>query len=303
MKSTPIYKDLLRVLILVLAFAVVATFTELSEHVATFSQPYEALQLDELPLILLVLSLGLLWFAWRRTQEAQQQIQERLNSEHRVQELLTHNSDLLQRLFTAQEDERLALARDLHDDMGQTSTAIRTEVALLQRSYDIQQLTLESVKRIDDSAKHLSQMTRQMLQRLRPPALDSMGLEQALITLCAEWQSTHQTTCEFTTSPLPEGLNDYACVTVYRIVQEALTNIARHAKAQHVRIELTLKAQGLNLKIEDDGRGMADTQAVHPGFGLLGMQERVASVGGHMTLTSTLGKGVKLAIDIPQESL
>ena len=303
MKFKQIHKDLSLVLIVVLVFAGVATMTELQEQVALFSQNYEALQLDELPLTLLVLSLGLWWFAWRRTQEAQAQLQERSRSELKVQELLQHKSDLLQRLYTAKEDERLALARELHDDMGQTSTAIRTEVAVLQRIGRLHPEADESVKRIGESAQHLSQMTRQMLHRLRPPALDSMGLEQALMTLCDNWQQNTQTVCEFKLPTLPEGLNDYACVTVYRIVQEALTNVTRHAHAKHVRVQLTLDSQGLNLNIEDDGRGMADTQAVHPGFGLLGMQERVASVAGSLSISSKLGQGLRLAIQIPKESL
>jgi two-component system sensor histidine kinase UhpB len=303
MKPTQIQKDLFWVFLLVLVFAGVATLTELQEHVALFSQNYEALQLDELPLTLLVLSLGLWWFAWRRTQEAHAQVQERFRSELKVQELLQHNSDLLQRLFTAEEDERLALARELHDEMGQTSTAIRTEVAVLQRIGRLHPEADESAKRIAESAQHLSQMTRQMLHRLRPPALDSMGLEQALMSLCDNWQQNTQTVCDFKVPTLPEGLNDYACVTVYRIVQEALTNVTRHANAKHVRVELTLDSQGLNLNIEDDGQGMADTQAVHTGFGLLGMQERVASVAGRMSISSKVGQGLRLAIQIPKESL
>jgi two-component system sensor histidine kinase UhpB len=303
MKFTKIHKDLFLVLMLVLVFVSVATLTELQEQVALFSQNYEALQLDELPLTLLVLSLGLWWFAWRRTQEVHAQLQERSRSELKVQELLQHKSDLLQRLYTAKEDERLALARELHDEMGQTSTAIRTEVAVLQRIGRLHPEADESVKRIAESAQHLSQMTRQMLHRLRPPALDSMGLEQALMSLCDNWQQNTQTVCEFKVPTLPEGLNDYACVTVYRIVQEALTNVTRHANAKHVRVELTLDSQGLNLNIEDDGQGMADTQAVHTGFGLLGMQERVASVAGRTSISSKLGQGVRLAIQIPKESL
>jgi two-component system sensor histidine kinase UhpB len=303
MKPTQLRKDLSLIVVLVLAFWVLASMSELSEQVSIFSQRYEKIQLDELPLTLLVLSIGLIWFAWRRTQEAHAQLQERSRSELKVQELLQHKSDLLQRIYTAKEDERLALARELHDDMGQTSTAIRTEVAVLQRIGRLHPEADESVKRIGESAQHLSQMTRQMLHRLRPPALDSMGLEQALVSLCDNWQNSTQNLCEFKTSALPEGLNDYACVTVYRIVQEALTNVTRHANAKHVRVELTLDTQGLNLNIEDDGQGMADTQAVHQGFGLLGMQERVASVAGRMSISSKLGQGVRLAIQIPKDSL
>ena len=302
MKPKKILADLLVVFVTVAAFWGVATLSELSERVAIFSQSYEALQLDELPLTLLVLSLGMAWFGWRRTLEAQAEVAERIRSEKQVQELLHHNSDLLQRLFTAEEDERRALARELHDEMGQTSTAIRTEVAVLHRSGQLPHEAVESVKRISESAQHLSQMTRQMLQRLRPAALDSMGLEQALKTLCEDWQNRTETECEFNTSPLPDGLNDYVCVTVYRIVQEALTNIARHAYAKQVKVYLTIDAQGLNLNVVDDGQGMVDTQAVHDGFGLLGMQERVASVAGRMSISSKLGQGLRLRIQIPKES-
>jgi two-component system sensor histidine kinase UhpB len=235
--------------------------------------------------------------------EAQQQVQERMRSELKVQELLKHNSDLLQRLFSAQEDERLALARDLHDEMGQTSTAIRTEVALIQRSQTLEHPTMESLRRIDVSAQHLSQITRQMLQRLRPPALDSMGLASALSALCDDWQNSTQTMCRFHVESLPDSLNDYACVTVYRIVQEALTNIARHAYAQKVSVKLVVNALGLNLSIDDDGQGMADTQAVHSGFGLLGIQERAASLAGEFKLQSQTGQGVHLTVHIPRTSL
>lgn len=303
MKPKKSLTDLLLVIAGVVAFWLLATYIELSEGVAKFSQAYEALQLDELPLTMLVLCLGLLWYAWRRTLVVRTEVNERIRSEHKVQELLKHNSDLLQRLFTAEEDERRALARELHDDMGQTSTAIRTEVAVLQRSGGLNEEAQASAKRIGESAQHLSHMTRQMLQRLRPAVLDSLGLRQALTSMCEQWQSSNLTHCTLSFTGEVDHLNDYASVTVYRIVQEALTNVARHAQAQQVKVELALDAQGLHLKIEDDGRGMADAQAVHPGFGLLGMQERVASLAGHLNITSNLGQGVCLDVHIPKESL
>lgn len=303
MKPIKTLVDLLLVALIVLAFWGVATFSELSERVATFSQIYESFQVDELPLTLLVLCIGLLWFAWRRTLVVRSEVNERIRSEHKVQELLKHNSDLLQRLFTAEEDERRALARELHDDMGQTSTAIRTEVAVLQRSGWVSEEAKDSLQRIGDSAQHLSHVTRQMLQRLRPAVLDSMGLMQALTSMCKQWQSSNRTLCTLSFTGDVDHLNDYASVTVYRIVQEALTNVARHAQAQQVKVKFALDAQGLHLKIEDDGQGMADAQAVHPGFGLLGMQERVASLAGHLAINSNLGHGVSLDIHIPKESL
>ena len=303
MKPKKTLVDLLLVAGIVVVFWAVASATELSERVAKFSLTYEALQVDELPLTLLVLSLGLLWFAWRRTLAVKTEVIERIRSEHKVQELLKHNSDLLQRLFTAEEDERRALARELHDDMGQTSTAIRTEVAVLQRSGGLNEEAQASAKRIGDSAQHLSNITRHMLQRLRPAVLDSMGLRQALTSMCEQWQISNRTLCHLSFMGEVDHLNDYASVTVYRIVQEALTNVARHAKAHQVKVDLALDAQGMQLNITDDGQGMADTQAVHTGFGLLGMQERVASLAGHLDITSKFGHGLSLAIHIPRESL
>lgn len=302
MKSPKTLADLLLVLVIVAVFWLVATLSELSEHVAQFSQSYEALQLDELPLTLLVLSLGMAWFGWRRTLEAQQEIAERKRSEQQVQELLQHNSELLQRLFTAEEDERRALARELHDEMGQTSTAIRTEASVLHRSGGLSDEALASAKRISESAQHLSHMTRNMLQRLRPASLDSMGLAQALTHLCDNWQVSSKISCQLTLDELPDSLNDYVSVTMYRIVQEALTNVSRHAQASKVSVRLKQTPQQWELVIQDDGRGMADPQAVQTGFGLLGMQERVASLAGTMRIENSVGKGLALWIHIPKEA-
>ena len=302
MKSKQALQDLLWVMSAGLVFWLLASVSELSERVAQISQHYEAFQLDELPLTLLVLSMGMAWYGWRRSLEAQNELAERKQSEHKVQELLKHNSDLLQRLFTAEEDERRALARELHDEMGQTSTAIRTEAAVLQRSGGLTDEALASAKRISESAQHLSLMTRQMLHRLRPAALDSMGLAQALTTLCQQWQISTQIECQLSLENLPDSLSDYVSVTIYRIVQEALTNVSRHAQATEVSVSLKQTTAQLELHITDNGKGMADPQAVQTGFGLLGMQERVASLAGSMRIDNLATKGLALWICIPKEA-
>jgi two-component system sensor histidine kinase UhpB len=302
MKPKKPLADLLLVGVVVAAFWGVATVSELFERVAQFSQSYEALQLDELPLTLLVLSLGMAWYGWRRTIEAQAEVAERIRSQQQVQELLQHNSDLLQRLFTAEEDERRALARELHDEMGQTSTAIRTEVAVLQRSGGLNDEAHACAKRIGESAQHLSHMTRQMLQRLRPAALDSMGLAQALSSLCDNWQVSSHITCHLKVQELPGNLNDYASVTLYRIVQEALTNVARHSQATQVNVQVRHSDSDVVLSIQDNGHGMQDTQKMNAGFGLLGMQERVASLAGTLRIESPTGRGLQLLITIPKET-
>jgi two-component system sensor histidine kinase UhpB len=303
MKLQKAQTDLLWTAALVLGFWLFAINYELSEHIILFSQGHEPLQLDELPWTLLVVSLGLAWYSWRRSSEAKQELQERIRAEQQVQELLTHNSDLAQRLFTAQEDERRALARDLHDEMGQTCTAIRTEVAVLAGGRLNPEEVLDSAQRIADSAQQVSLLTRNMLQRLRPAVLDSMGLADALSSLCDQWQESAGVPCAFNANELPVNLDDYVCVTLYRLVQESLTNVARHAHASKVQVQLTWQhKQTLRLSVQDDGVGMADPETNHAGFGLLGMRERVSSLGGQLLLRSAPGRGFQVQALLPLEA-
>jgi two-component system sensor histidine kinase UhpB len=303
MKFKKAQTDLLWVVASLLVYLGLAIQYELSEQIHLFSQQYETLQLDEMPWALLILSLGLAWYSWRRSKDAQQEIQERIRSEAQVQELLSHNSDLAQRLFTAQEDERRALARDLHDEMGQTCTAIRTEAAVLVGGRLQPQEVLDSAQRIADGAHEISLLTRNLLRRLRPAVLDSMGLSDALSLHCEQWQEAHGIVCSFTSDALPAHVDDYVCVTLYRLLQESLTNVARHAKASRVEVQLTWRPQhGLSLRVHDNGSGMADPQANHAGFGLLGMRERVLSLGGRLHLHSAPGRGFAVLVELPLEA-
>ena len=301
MKIKKAWTDSLIVLAVGLAFWAVATHWELSEHIAAFSRIHETDQLDELPFLLIVLFLGMTWYSWRRSMEARQEIAERIRSEQQVQELLSHNSDLAQRLFTAQEDERRALARELHDEMAQTVTAIRTEAAVLTAHQASPREVYLSAQRIADAAQQVSQMTRQMLLQLRPMALDSMGLREALLALSQQWQNSSGIVCECEIQEvLDDASQDYLCVTVYRLVQEALTNVARHSKATKVLLNLYTTTQGnLLLTIRDNGRGLSSVQHSSQGFGLLGMRERVASLKGSFHMRTEPGQGVEISIELP----
>ena len=303
MKFNKAQTDLLWVLASLIVYTVLAFHFEFSEQIQKFSQGYEPLQIDEIPWSLLVLSLGLAWYSWRRSEDAKLEIQERIRSESKVQELLTHNSDLAQRLLSAQETERRALARDLHDEMGQTRTAIRTEAALISNGRLAPNEVLDSAHRIADAAQQISLLTRNMLQRLRPAALDSMGLADALLSHCEQWQESTGVHCKFKSDVLPSNLDDYVCVTLYRLLQESLTNVARHAKASFVEVQLTcIQHHGLALRIHDNGLGMSDPQANRAGFGLLGMRERVLSLGGRLQLISSPAQGFVVLVELPVET-
>ena len=303
MKFNRLHQDLAIVIVSFLMFWVLATHFELSEQISAFSTLYERIQLDELPLSLLVLSTGLAWYSWRRSVDAQKEINARILSQSKVQELLSHNSDLAQRLFTAQEDERRLLARELHDEMGQTCTAIRTEASVLSMFSLNSEEVKKSALRISDSAKQLSLITRHMLQQLRPMVLDSMGIGEAVLALCQQWQQTSGIVCQVQITELPDNLSDYLCVTVYRLVQESLTNAARHSSASSVSVEIRMaSAESLALSVADNGQGMNHFDSPQRGFGLLGMQERVASLKGTFKLQSQPQCGVQIAICLPLEA-
>ena len=288
---------------LVLCFYALATHMELSEKVAGFTKGYEHWQLDELPLTLLLLSAGLSWFAFRRTREARHELNQRILAQERISNLLTHNRDLSQRLILVQENERRALARELHDEFGQNCTAIRAEASYIMHAPVSEDVGM-SAKRITQASETLSSMVRDILQRLRPPALDSLGLEAALQELCENCEKQTGIACGIFTCNIPSQISDPTSIAIFRLVQEALTNVARHAEATHVRITLHHDSISgkLNLNIQDDGKGMPHPNESHRGFGLIGMRERVAALHGDMLLLSETDGGLQIIVELPAES-
>lgn len=307
---TTLVKDLAAIALLVLGFFAAASHLELFEKVTRAARGYEHWQLDEVPLTLLVLSLGLAWFGWRRVREAHREIGERIRAQQQVAALLSHNRDLAQRLIVVQENERRALARELHDEVGQHCTAMRAEARYIQHA-QVPEPIGASAQRIGESAEILYGLVKGMLSRLRPPALDSLGIESALQELCETWEQHSGIACVFVPQGPLAALSDTTSVTLYRLMQEALTNVARHAKASHVRIHLgPAKRQGwVSLHMEDNGCGLhASTLGEHGevrarGFGLLGMRERVAAMDGLIHFDSAPGhSGLRIQIELPLEA-
>jgi glucose-6-phosphate-specific signal transduction histidine kinase len=293
--------DLTIVASMVLGYFVLATYLELSEKVARFAADYEYLQFDELPLTLLFLTGGLFWFALRRAGEARRELVERVRAEGRITELLNHNRDLTQRMILVQENERRVLARELHDEVGQNCTAIRAEASYIMHA-SVSANVEASAQRIEQTAETLYAMAKNMLQRLRPPALDSLGLESALQELCETWEGQSGIACGFFPGDVPAQISDSTSIAIFRVIQEALTNVTRHAEATQVRISLHPAAGGrLNLIIEDNGRGMTHSDESHRGYGLIGMRERVAALQGDIRFYSDSGSGMRIIVELPLE--
>ncbi len=281
---------------------VLSSKLDVSELLATFFKRHESLQLDEWLLSLLVFSIGLCWFAFRRHAETKSALRERIAAEQRVADLLRQNRDLSQALIRIQEDERRALARDLHDEFGQSCTAIRTDANyIFNARADDATGVLASAKRIDHAAQTLHALCRNMLGRLRPPVLDSLGLHAAVQELCETWEEQTGVACFFFPEALPEALDDEVAVTCYRLVQEALTNVTRHAAARKVRIDLSVTpdASAIQLSIEDDGCGMTEPEGAVLGLGIVGMRERVAALHGEINLKHAQGRGLTIKVTLP----
>jgi two-component system, NarL family, sensor histidine kinase FusK len=302
---TRTWRDTLGVIALVLCFASLALHFELSERLLPWLKQHESWQLDELPLTLLVLSLGLVWFAFRRVADTQRELREREAAQLQITTLLAHNRDLTQRLFNAQEDERRILAQELHDEVGQACTALRIEGSYIAKAAFTQpDAVVLAAQRISTTSQRMHSLTRDMLKRLRPPQLDSMGLESALQELCRTWQTQCGIRCELNTHDVPDVLDDYTCTSLYRVTQEALTNIAKHAQATQVHIRLQRSANTLHLCVEDNGIGLSNTpyqlQNMAQGFGWVGMRERVASLQGSIDLVDAQ-PGLRIDVHIPMK--
>jgi len=287
----------------VLGYFACASAWDWSEHLAGFARRYEPWQLDEMPLTLLGLSIGLCWFAARRVADLRRELQERVAAQAQAAALLAHNRDLAQRLIQVQESERRALARELHDELGQHSSAIRAEASFLLHGATTPGPQLRaSAQRIAASAETLHHLVRDMLKRLRPQTLDSLGLAAALQELCENWEEQTGIACGFFPALGEVGGEDARAMAVFRLVQEALTNVARHAQASQVRVSLRESQGDWLLVVQDDGQGLHEPPRTGSGLGLIGMHERVAALHGQIRLQVPAGQGLRIEVQLPHSA-
>lgn len=221
-----------------------------------------------------------------------------------LQTSITRNHRLAQKLIYLQEEERKSLARDLHDELGQCLTAIKADgSALLQLTETKLPEGRASAEAIVGVTQHVMGLLRAMLQRLRPDVLDGLGLLPAIAELVSNWRQRHPGVTVVTryTSDLND-LSEPLRITAYRVVQECLTNISRHAEAHRISLDIDRgwspeSEEALVISMEDDGKGFDPSRS--EGFGLSGMRERVEGLGGRFDLNSTIGNGTRLSVRIP----
>ena len=226
---------------------------------------------------------------------------ERAHLRERVREQVHDLSLLVHHLDTARESERSHVARELHDELGQLLTACRLALKLARTRFQRRPESIgANLDHVHELILQLTDATRTLLDGMRIPVVESLGLLPAIRSLCERWQSV--TGCVYT-AQLPDALPTLTPAqtsTVFRCVQEALTNTARHAHAQRVDVHLHTDPEHLHLRVSDDGRGLPDV--THRGLGLIGMRERVEALGGTHDLQSSPGRGTFLRISVPLQT-
>lgn len=210
--------------------------------------------------------------------------------------------ELSQRLVAVQEEERRHIARELHDEVGQALSAIKVDLLLAQRDLERRgeplATCLDSPQRMADEALHV---VRDLSQLLRPAVLDDLGLAAAVDGLLRGLSRRHHVHVELVTESLPHRLPADIEVTAFRIIQEALTNVARHSGATRCLVRIARHDDLVTLSVDDNGCGfdLRRPRTARQGLGLLGLRERVAERHGTIDIATAPGEGTRLLVSLP----
>ena len=416
-------RDLFAVAVATLVTFTLSSALELNEWVEALTGPHEAYQVDELPLTVLAMAMGLVWFSWRRSRQVVEQVTLRLESEEQYRMLfmenlagnllasidgkiklanpaaaamlgfsdahelkgraleefyvereqwathwntllrgvkielpllqlkrhdgrfvqvaaklsarlsparepelhmyvaditevtlmqtelagaLEENRRLSQRSMQVQEEERRNLARELHDELGQSLNAIKVDAVTIRDRSENAAEVQRSARAIIEVSGQVYDVVRSLMQRLRPVALDELGLRSAVEYGVEQWQRRHpQVRCSFTAEGELDDLSEQMNITLYRLAQECLTNVAKHAQATRVVISLARRVESdgeeIRFSFEDNGLGF-DPGVRRQGLGLVGLRERVEALEGNFDLQSAPGQGARIRAVIPVES-
>jgi two-component system, NarL family, sensor histidine kinase UhpB len=218
---------------------------------------------------------------------------------------LEQNRRLTQLIQTRLEEERRSIARELHDELGQCVTAIKTiGTAIANRTQAVAPEIHRSAQTIVDVASHIYDVVHGIIRQLRPSALDNLGLQEAVEDMVNTWRERHpEIVCELSLSGNLADLGEAINITAYRLVQECLTNVLRHADATRAEIEIKRDDGVIHLSVVDDGKGLGEgNESETARFGLMGLRERVQALHGEFRLESRPGEGLRVSASIPVRS-
>ncbi len=231
-------------------------------------------------------------------------ISRRRRAEEQAFNLLRENRQLIQHSLDIQEQERKHLVRELHDEFGQCLSAIQADANLLSTTLPEKSPGQASAAAILSISGHMYDTMHTIMRRLRPPVLDALGLNEALRDSVAAWQQRHPgIQVEFQgEAGVDRDLDEGLAINLFRVVQECLTNVAKHARASRVEVKLwrdeTPSPPWLNLEVRDNGRGLSGETDPH-GLGLIGIRERAEAFGGIFRQEGAPGQGTRIFCGIP----
>jgi two-component system sensor histidine kinase UhpB len=299
------WRDIMVVIGVTALSIIVSAYFNLNEALYTLTRRGERYQLDELPIGVLVLVICLTWLWWRRYAQARRELHGRRIAEARLGVALAENRQLAQENVRIQEIERKHLARELHDEFGQYLNAIKLDAVSIGESAGREpEFSTNASLSIIRSVDHVHRAVSGMIGRLRPIGLDELGLVAAIEHCVDYWrQRLPDTRLILSIRGNLEDLSESMNLTLYRLIQEGLTNISKHAKAKQAeitleRIESAERLSELRLTVADDGCGMEPGTRTSR-FGLSGMRERVEMAGGRFVLESAPGQGLRLVAHLP----
>jgi PAS domain S-box-containing protein len=204
-------------------------------------------------------------------------------------------------LESVREEERTRMAREIHDELGQTLTALKIDLSwLAKRLPEDQELLLKKTESMYELVGGAIQRVKKISAELRPGVLDDLGLADAIEWQTQEFSKLTGISVKYSASPEDMVLDRDRSTAIFRICQEALTNVVRHADATRVTVSLRKGAGRVSLKVSDNGKGIEESQILHPrAFGLIGMRERTRYWGGEVKISGAPGKGTVVAVSIP----
>jgi signal transduction histidine kinase len=209
------------------------------------------------------------------------------------------------KLMNAQEEERRTIARELHDEVGQVLTAIKVELALAQRSLETSGVSATPLVEAQSITDGALQTVRNLTQLLHPAALDDLGLPAAIDASLRGLARRQNIRAELQQMGMTDRLPRDVEVAAYRIVQEAITNVAKHAQATECQVRLTHLADRLVVEVNDNGVGFnpAEQAGENRGLGLINVRDRAARLGGTFSMLSSPGQGTRLVVELPERGV
>jgi signal transduction histidine kinase len=248
----------------------------------------------------LMISLAIGWLAFRHASRLERRLTEQHEREERISSDLQR---LSAKLVQAREEEQRRIARELHDEVGQALSAVKVQLAIAERRIERMGAARSLLADAQTSADSALHCVRDLSHLLHPSALDDLGLVAALESLVADFRRRHQVAVDFLHQGHDRRLHPESERAIYRLVQEALTNIARHAEATSGVVRLTIDPSTVTVTIEDNGVGFDVADVERPGkrrgLGLLSIRERVTGLRGTVRIESAVRHGSRIDVELP----